>query len=71
MRYFVRTIALVVVLALELLLVWYNYTTLFVGLLIGPACMMLTVSGFAIHFFRQIEKEPGAVRNSEEQKDDM
>lgn len=63
-RYFVRTIALVVVLALEILLILYNYTTLFFGLLIGPACIMLTVSGFAIHFFREIEKEPGAVKES-------
>lgn len=70
-RYFVRTIALVAVLALEILLILYNYTTLFVGFLIGPACMMLTISGFAIHFFRQIEKEPGAVTNSEDLKHDL
>lgn len=70
-RYFVRTIALVVVLAVEVLLILYNYTTLFVGFLIGPACIMLTISGFAIHFFRLIEKEPGAVTNSEKLNHDL
>lgn len=65
-RYFVRTIALVAVLALEILVMLYNYTTLFVGALIGPACMMLTISGFAMYFFREIEKEPGAVKATEE-----
>ena len=69
-RYFVRTIALVVVLAVEILLILYNSTTLFFGLLIGPACIMLTISGFALHFFREIEKEPGAVKETEKAEEE-
>lgn len=63
-RYFVRTIFLVVILAIEVFIFMFNTTTLFFGILIGPACVMLTISGFAIYFFRQIEKEPGSTRES-------
>lgn len=63
-RYFVRTIFLVVILAIEVFIFMFNTTTLFFGILIGPACIMLTISGFAIYFFRQIEKEPGSTRES-------
>ncbi|MGF7144970.1 putative membrane protein YesL [Anaerotaenia torta] len=61
-RYFVRTIFLVILLALEGMLFLFNSTTIFLGILIGPACFMLTVSGFALYFFQEIEKEPGAVK---------
>lgn len=62
-RYFLRTLLLVAILAVEVIIFIFNYTTLLIGALIGPACIMLTISGFAIHFFREIEKEPGAVQN--------
>ncbi len=57
MRYFARTIALVVVLAIEVILFMFNTTTLFFLLLIGPVCMIYTISGFAMYIFRQIEKD--------------
>ncbi len=60
-RYFVRTLFLFFILAIEVVLIFFNYTTLFIGLLIGPACIFLTISGFAVPFFREIEKEEGAV----------
>lgn len=66
-RYFVRTLFLVFLLVFEYLLFIFNSTTLFFGILMGPACMMLTVSGFAIKFFREIEKEPGAVAGNKEE----
>lgn len=69
-RYFVRTLFLVFVLAVELLVIFFNTTTLFFGLLIGPACIMLTISGFAMYFFRQIEKEPGSVAEPQEKEEE-
>lgn len=60
-RYFVRTLFLVVILVVEVLLFVFNTTTLFFGILIGPACIMLTISGCVLRFFKEIEKEPGAV----------
>ena len=64
-RYFGRTVLLVVVIAIELIMIFWNSTTVFIGILIGPACIMYTVSGMAKHIFRLIEKEPGAVSNPE------
>ena len=64
-RYFARTLLLVAILAVEVIVFIFNYMTLFFGLLIGPACIMLTISGFALHFFKEIEKEPGAVREKD------
>lgn len=64
-RYFLRTLLLVAVLAVEVIIFIFNYTTLLIGALIGPACIMLTISGFALHFFKEIEKEPGAVQEKE------
>lgn len=60
-RYFVRTILLIVVLGIEAFIFFFNYTMMFFWILIGPACMFLTISGFAVPFFREIEKEDGAI----------
>lgn len=64
-RYFLRTLLLVAVLAVEVIIFIFNYTTMLIGVLIGPACIMLTISGFALRFFKEIEKEPGAVQEKE------
>ena len=69
-RYFARTLLLVAVLAVEVIVFIFNYWTLFFGILIGPACIMLTISGFALHFFKEIEKEPGAVQEKDGEKDE-
>lgn len=69
-RYFARTLLLVAILAVEVIVFIFNYMTLFFGLLIGPACIMLTISGFALHFFKEIEKEQGAVREKDMGKDE-
>ncbi len=56
-RYFVRTLLLIFVLIFEVLICMWNEWTLIVGVLIGPACIFLTISGFALRFFRELEKE--------------
>lgn len=60
-RFFVRTLILIVVLVLEIFLIFWDTTTLFVGALIGPACIIYTISGFARYYFKKIEEEPGSV----------
>lgn len=62
-RYFLRTLFLVFVLAIEIVLFLFNYITIFFAIIIGPACLMLTISGFAKAFFIEIEKEPNSVRS--------
>lgn len=56
-RYFGKTILIVIVLAVEFVLFMFNTTTIFIGLLIGPAVMFLTISGPAMYIFRDIEKK--------------
>lgn len=56
-RYFVQTIFLVAIIVIEVLLFKFNSTTLFFGILIGPTCIIFTISGFAMKFFRTIEAE--------------
>ena len=65
MKHIGRTFLLIIIVAVELLLIFWNRITLFVGALIGPACIIYTVSGTAMHIFRETEKDPGAVSNPE------
>jgi len=60
-KFFVRTLTLIIALAVEVVFFLWSSTTLFFGILIGPACLMYTVAGYAGIFFREIEKEPGSV----------
>lgn len=59
MRYFLRSLLMWLALAAELVIFLWNTYTQIVGLLIGPMVMMLTVSGFAIRIFHDIEKDGG------------
>lgn len=61
MRYFVRTLTLLIALAVQIFLFFWNGLTLTIGFFIGPACVIYTISAYARHFFAEIEKEPGSV----------
>ena len=65
MKHIGRTLLLIIVIAVELLLIFWNYVTLFIGALIGPACIIYTISGTAMHIFRETEKDPASVSNPE------
>ncbi|MBP3569154.1 MAG: YesL family protein [Lachnospiraceae bacterium] len=56
-KYVGRTLMIAVVLAIELVIFMFNTTTIFLGLLIGPAVMFLTISGPAMYIFRDIERK--------------
>lgn len=60
-RYFVRTLTLIIALGIEVAFFLWSSTTWFFGILLGPACLIYTVASYARIFFREIEKEPGAV----------
>lgn len=62
MKFFGRTFLLLVIIAVEVLIIFWNPTTMFIGLLIGPACIMYTISGVAMHIFRKIEEDPASLR---------
>ena len=55
-RYAGRTAIMALVLAIEFCAFIWNLTTMFIGLLFGPALMILTVSMFSMPLFRKIQK---------------
>lgn len=65
LKYWLKTIFLFFILVLEYVIFFQvNWTLLFFGILIGPACLVLTISGSAGQFFRNIERE-NEIRNEE------
>lgn len=67
-RFFGRTLMLCVVLAVEMLVWFFNATTLFIGAFIGPACMIFTIAGVALRIFQQVEREPNTTVTHEEEQ---
>ncbi len=61
-RFFLRTLIMVFVTAVEIVLFLWNETMLFIGVFVAPALVIYTVCAFAIRIFREIEKEPGSLR---------
>lgn len=59
-KYFGKTILLVLLILAEVFLFMFSSTTLFFGILIGPTCIIFTISGFAMSFFKKIEAENAA-----------
>ena len=64
-KYFVRTILLILLLIVEALAFSFNLTLFFIGVLIGPACMILTTCLIARPIFRKIEKDNGVETDEE------
>lgn len=56
-RYIIRTLFLIALLALELILIFFNTTTMLVGLIMGPAFIIFTIAAFAKRLFQRIEWE--------------
>lgn len=61
MKYFLRSILLVLLIAFEIAIMFWNLATLILIVIVGPAFVMLTVSSFAMIIFRELEKVPGTV----------
>ncbi|MCR5201876.1 MAG: YesL family protein [Lachnospiraceae bacterium] len=56
-RYFMRSIFLAILLAIEFVIIFFNLTTMFVALLIGPASVILTVAANARPIFLKVEEQ--------------
>lgn len=56
-KFLVKTIFLAIILLILLAVFTWNFATQFLGILIGPASIMFTISGFAIQAFRLVENE--------------
>ena len=69
-RYFKKTFLIFLVIAFECILFVWSSTTEFIGLLIGPICIIFTISGMAKPIFLQIEKDNSEGSSEEENDDD-
>lgn len=56
-RYIGRSLALTFIVALEIVLLLWNETTMIFIVLIGPACIIYTISAGALYIFKDIEKK--------------
>lgn len=56
-KYFGRTVMVVAVVAIEVVVFLFNTTTIFLGMLLGPAVVFFTISGPALYIFRDIERK--------------
>ena len=74
-KYFGRTFFMIFICVVEAIIFSYpNFITLFVGILIGPMCIVMTIAANALIFFREIEKSGGAIVRNEDNEletDDM
>lgn len=75
MRYLVRTLIMLAVLVTEWFIFNMSKITMLIGFLVGFGVVILTISGFAMSFFRTIEKEngmkkPSVDENTEETKEE-
>ena len=61
MKYFLRSLLLVLLIAFEIAIMFWSIATLILIVIVGPAFVMLTVSSFAMIIFRELEKVPGTV----------
>lgn len=66
-KYFLRTLFLFVIVVVEIVLFLWNRLLMGIAFFVGPALIMFTVSAFAIRIFREIEKEPGSIRQPGEE----
>lgn len=55
-KYFGRTMLMIVVVGAELVLFNWNLTLMFVGLILGPGCVCLTISAIMKPVFKKLEK---------------
>ena len=66
-KYLGRTAFLTVILLFEIVFFFWNWKMAFLGVLFCPACLMLTISGFAKNFFSRIESENAMVEEESEE----
>lgn len=82
MGYIFRTVATIILLGIEFLLLFYygfansnTFSTILVvlGVLIGPVCMMMTVSGMVMPIFRQLDHDAAVARGEipEEEREEF
>ena len=67
-KFFARTIGTIFVVALLVLAFLYNYTTVFMGVLIGPGCIIYVISNTSKGIFKILEQDDKSENLAEEEK---
>jgi len=57
MQHFGKTLLLIAIVAIEVVLIFWNKWTLIAGILIGPEFVIFSISGISKSIFKKIEKE--------------
>ena len=55
-QYFGRTLLILGLVVLEILIIFWNKWTMFVGILIGPEILIYTISGVSKRIFQELDK---------------
>jgi uncharacterized membrane protein YesL len=56
-RFFIRTLVLLLLITLVILIILWNSTTEYFGLLIGPTFIMFTIASFSKRIFQKLEQK--------------
>ncbi len=67
-QFFVGTIVLIIIVAIEICIFAWNTTMWFFGLILGPAVVILTISYYARNTFGIIELDPENIREAKKKK---
>lgn len=67
-QFFVGTIVLVIILAVEICIFAWNTTMWFFGIILGPAVIILTISYYARNTFGIIELDPENIKEAKKKK---
>lgn len=55
-RHFVHTLAMLAVIAVFVLIFWFNYFTMFFGVILGPGLILFIASSFYLKIFEKVEE---------------
>jgi len=70
MKFFLRTVVLIIIVAFETAVILWNFKTMILIIIAGPAFVILTICSFASAIFKELEKIPGTVSDKESTTED-
>ncbi len=70
LRYIGKTIIMTLVVGVEVVAFLWNEVTWIIGFLVGPACIIITISAFALKIFKKIEDMGGVVKKEDSEEND-
>lgn len=69
-RHFVHTVAMLAVVAVFVLIFWFNYFTMFFGVILGPGFIIFVASSFYLKIFEKVEENKAVQEKATEEFDE-